>query len=459
VAWNPQTDNINGTLLNTTSGGQTLSTTNTNFRVNYPAVLAWIKSGAQVLPPNLRAGRILYYTQIPSDCTTPTTLDQTFWREYIDYVLGVTRNRLAYNPAYGMAGTEPTAWGTFGITATTAFTPNGATNANPKPYMCYKDTPNMPRMHFWFGPASMLMFLNPRGTYTNSHDYNFNAGTVHEAQDWQLKSAMQSCLDDIRKNHPNDQAGLAFFAYSNFRSPMHDMSQDWDYLKAALFFPKSILSDVVAGNAHELRPYDSNFNATLVGSLPNANGGTDPNNGLAIAYNMLGNSSTSISNGTGSGGRRGAAKIVIFETDGVPNSYQTWTYTAAGADSRYDWIDGGQGLGNGNSTCMQDAYDIVTQIAASTTAASPGYSLPNIPARVYPFAFGDMFTPQCTSTFKPTALTFLQTIAYNGNTNTSTSTALPTTQVITGDYTTRITNLRTGLETVLQNGVQVALIE
>jgi hypothetical protein len=70
-----------------------------------------------------------------------------------------------------------------------------------------------------------------------------------------------------------------------------------------------------------------------------------------------------------------------------------------------------------------------------------------------------MFTPQCTSTFKPTALTFLQTIAYNGNTNTSTSTALPAAQIITGDYTTRINNLRSGLETVFQNGVQVALIE
>ena len=37
--------------------------------------------------------------------------------------------------------------------------------------------------------------------------------------------------------------------------------------------------------------------------------------------------------------------------------------------------------------------------------------------------------------------------------------ALPAEQVLTGSYTTRIANLRTGLERALQNGVQVTLIE
>src|SRR5262249_18014866 len=30
-----------------------------SYSVNYNAILAWIKTGAQVLPPNLRAGRLL----------------------------------------------------------------------------------------------------------------------------------------------------------------------------------------------------------------------------------------------------------------------------------------------------------------------------------------------------------------------------------------------------------------
>src|SRR5262249_15799099 len=35
------------------------------YSINYNAVIQWIKSGPQVFPANLRAGRVLYYTAIP----------------------------------------------------------------------------------------------------------------------------------------------------------------------------------------------------------------------------------------------------------------------------------------------------------------------------------------------------------------------------------------------------------
>ena len=38
-------------------------------------------------------------------------------------------------------------------------------------------------------------------------------------------------------------------------------------------------------------------------------------------------------------------------------------------------------------------------------------------------------------------------------------TGIPSYQIITGTYTTRISNLRTALERILQSGVQVTLIE
>jgi hypothetical protein len=330
--------------------------------------------------------------------------------------------------------------------------------------MDYRDTPNMPRGHFWFGAQTMLTFISTRGQFTNSKEWNWNPGTTRESQSWQLKAAIQSAIEDIRKNHPNDQVGMSFFAHSNFRTPRVAMSQDWDRLKASLFYPKNIpggadngafLDDVVAGNAREARPYNftsTNVTLPLVGNLPNANGATDPNTGFAQAYNML-----SSSTAAGAGGRRGAAKIVLFETDGVPNSVQNWDFSANGTDSKYNWVDAGSNLGNGNSTCMQECYDIVTQICQPTTSVSPGFSLPNAPARVYPFGFGDMFTSN--SSFLPTTKTFLQSVAYYGKTNASTSTLLPAEQIITGDYNTRISNLRTGLERALQNGVQVTLVE
>lgn len=475
--FNPQVDNINGLLLNTSTTLATgsgiapvLNATTSNYTINYRAILAWLKSGPQTLPPNLRAGRILFYTYIPDDCANPTDLDQRFWREYIDFVLGTMKNRTWYNPAYCMAGVETNtsdAWGSSrSITATAAYTPTTPVGApaNPRPYMNYRDTPVMPRAHFWFGPASMLMFISTRGQFTGSKEWNWNPGTVREAQCWQLKAAVQSCLEDIRRNHPNDQVGLAFFAHSNYRTPRAPMSQEFDRLKAALFYPKNIpggpdngafLTDVINQAVREVRPYDNNMNSTLVGNLPNANGGTDPNNGLAQAYNLC---SPSTSGANGANGRRGASKIIIFETDGVPNAYQEWEFISAGANSRYNWLNAGAFVSNGDSGVMNQAYAIAQRFVQPTThATTPGFSLPNSPARIYPFGFGDLFSSG--SSFRPTAETFLQTLAFHGNTNSSSSTTLPVGQIITGDYNTRINNLRDGLERVLQNGVQVSLIE
>jgi Flp pilus assembly protein TadG len=465
--FNPQVDNINGTLLNATSGQHTLNVTspsggggnsvNGNFRVNYPAVLAWIKSGPQTCPKNLRAGRILYYDAIPDNCTTPANDNERFWREYIDFVLGVTANRTWYSPGYCLAGIESSPWATISQQVTRQFQTTGrAGSENPFPYMVYTDVPNMPKAHFWFGPYSLLMFLSTRGSFNGSGNmgWNYMAGTVREAQCWQVKAGIQSGIEDIRRNHPNDQCGLSYFAYSNYRTPRVAMGQDWDRLRAALFFPQTFLNDVIAGNVREERPYNTSFAERLNGNLPNADGATDPNNGLALAYNMF---SLSTSGASGAGGRRGAAKIVVFETDGVPNSWQNWDFSANGTNSKFNWIDAGASPGNGDATSMNEAYSIVQQIAASTTGSAPGYSLPNAPARVYSIAFGDLFTS--TSSFKPTALTFLQTVQCYGNALASTSTPLPTEQIITGDYNTRINNMKTCLERIFQNGVQVALIE
>src|SRR5262249_49359654 len=54
----------------TISTDTALTTGTEAYRVNYPAVLKWLKSGPQVLPPNLRAGRVVYYTSIPDDVDT-----------------------------------------------------------------------------------------------------------------------------------------------------------------------------------------------------------------------------------------------------------------------------------------------------------------------------------------------------------------------------------------------------
>lgn len=472
------TQNINLALLRT-AAGHTLR--DSGYKINYRAVLAWIKSGPQTLPPNLRAGKIRYYASIPdhvdnagSPGTNEQFLDQRFWREYIDYVIGYMGNNGNYDARYMLAGVETATWAATGVaigaTANETYTVSTQNYTNPKPYMNYTDIPNRPRLHFWFGPMSMMMFIS--GRYGGSGLRNWNAGSLAEAQTWQLKAGVRSALDDIKNNHPNDLVGITYFAGAKYLTIRAPMSQDWENLKNALYYPKSLLAGIKLGGAAanaEKRPYTSGFGDALAGNvstptdadLPNGNGGTDPVSGFATAFNLL-SSGTAIPDLGGMGvaadgtGRRGATKIVIFETDGVPNTWRNFGFTPAGANSYYTRTNTyDDNNSNGDATCISKAIDIVDQIVAPTTAN--GYSLSNSPARVYPIAFGDLFSS--TSTYKGQALNFLQEVAYHGQTGDSLAAPLPDYQIITGTAQQRIDKLRSSFERILQSGVQVTLIE
>ena len=69
---------------------------NSNYTIDYPAILNFIKNvGTNPFPSQLQSGRIVYYTSIPSTIDTssfpPSDLNQRFWKQYIDYVLGVVQ--------------------------------------------------------------------------------------------------------------------------------------------------------------------------------------------------------------------------------------------------------------------------------------------------------------------------------------------------------------------------------
>jgi len=493
TAFAPQADNnpstgsvaegINQVLLNTTSG-QMLpaaigSTSSPNWKINYTAVLKWIKSGPQTLPPNLRAGRVLYYSSIPDDVdsTTGSTqekLDKVFWKNYIDYTLNWNNTSNAYMYGYG----DNWSGGALSVYTTGALSqwqgPSSLFAANLKPYMAYNDAPNRPRLHFWFGPLSMMDFLGKLD--------NWLPGTSHEAQCWQLKAGMNSVIDDLRNNRPNDYLGMVMFACTGYNGPRVEIGQNYQALKNALFYPKSLLDLINAGDTtSEFRPYDINFASTNSATIPNANGSTDPNTGLAYGFNILAPSSlTSTATATNGGygtlkGRRGASKVVIFETDGVPNDYRglssgtpTMNPTLKGYETYYPtsgWAASQQA--NGDATCMNEAYKIVKQIVkpmatvGKTSSLDSGLSLPNAPARVYPIGFGDIFDPVLSpsATFRPTAKQFLANIAYWGNTGPNGATTLPDLQIITGPYDQRISRLKSALEQIFETGVSVALVE
>ena len=427
------------TILWDSSGNWQQGGQGSTYDINYNAIIAWLTSGPQVLPPNLRAGRTLYYSSIPT--TIPSsggTLDQIWWRNYINYVIGYGNANSQQQTLYGR---QSSGFGTVKITAK-------PTTGGP-PYMGYTDNPIRPRLHFWFGPLSMMTFIgtNNAGTYSR----NWTAGTVHESQDWQLKAGINSALSDIQKNHPNDWVSLIYFStLSQYGTARVPLGRNYTQMSNALFFPFSLLNNL-SDPTQEVRPYDSNFNNTASADIPNANGGTSPEMGFMVAYNQF-------SGASGYNGRRGATKLVIFETDGLPNTYGSGSFVDGGAyNSYYSGVSSGSFVGNDDPGVCASAINAVKQIVALDSASPAGYSTAKNAAQVHGLAFGDIF--QSNSTYKAEALAFLLQVQQAGNTSASTDTSIQSYKIITGDYNTRIANIKEAMQIIMQSGIQVSLIQ
>jgi hypothetical protein len=340
--------------------------------------------------------------------------------------------------------------------------------------MDYADNPYRPRHQMWFGPQSWADWLG---------NYSINSlrwpGNVHEAQAWACKIGISAAIDDIKNNHPNDFVGMCFFSSPNystggggqFNLPVVPLGRSYQNLKDSLWFPPS----TVAGAATTITPYDSDF-----ANVPRAHGGTAPGMGFMLAYNLLSSSSTNLRTYAtpsttyrgydGGLGRKGASRIVIFETDGAPNTRAYRAITASGSDSYYPVrIKDPSSISNGQNEFPSsggfsdtEVFNVVKQIVALDTASPPGYSTSRKTAYVYGLGYGSLFDPTNTSSAQTSALTFMQTVQYYGNVNTAGGTSgtnFPDWQRIYGDTTTRATRLQSAFTKIMQSGIQVSLIE
>jgi Flp pilus assembly protein TadG len=464
--------------------------------INYANVLAWLTSGPQTLPANLQSGHIVYYSSIPTSVSSYTSnLDQRFWKEYIDFVLGYNSETTTYNTINSLYGVNSSGspsnqpnggngFGSFTFGPTPAITSPPSNGA----YMSYTDAPVHPRLHFWFGPLTMMAFLVGRPEYAR----NWNPGTSHEAHDWQLKAGIQSAIQDLKNNHPNDQASLIYFAtnsaYNTARVPM---GQNYTYLTNALWYPYSLINPSDGSVSGTIRPYNTSFNDTTQGIVPTANGGTDSSAGLAVAYNQF-----SSNTGQGFTGRRGAVKMVILETDGVTHDWFDYNMQQAGAWNSYFTFGSGHDE-SVNSTLTspskQATYTVAKQLTALTTdnVNGPGYSTARQPARIHCMAFGQLIEPSMTNDatagpMQKCVLEFLLQIQQSGNTSPSTDTiescwGYPGTatsggdgitpasggyttgtqsfKIIVGGYQQRINLIQQAMSRIMQSGVQISLIQ
>ncbi len=460
---------------------------------NYTAILQWIKAGPQVFPSSLQSGRVVYYNSIPSSVSVDNstgyisgspTNDQIFWKDYIDFVLG-TGN---YWGQYYLYGVNPNKNGNVYASTPYYYNKPNSSNLNPKitqkswsgsPYMNYTDSPVHPRLHFWFGPLTLLAYLQTLDLYGVKG--NWNPGTCYESQDWQLKAGVSAAFSDMQNNHPNDLAALIYFnGENNLNSARVQMSNNYTLMTNCLYYPYNLLG-VLSDPTQTITPFTftspqywtpSGIQDNSV-TIPNAITGTDPSMGFMIAYNEL-------SSANGYNGRVGATKVVIFETDGIPNTNCNGNFNNNGANfSYYNQI--GNSYGTGNSQDLQSqaktqAMGIVQQITAMNTAASPGYSTSRQPAYVHSLGFGFIFEPAYANAWQTAALNFLYAVQVYGNTcptpgNPSWATAglnnIDNTpysvdqsyKLITGPYATRIANLQQAMQRIMQGGVQIALIQ
>ena len=218
-------------------------------------------------------------------------------------------------------------------------------------------------------------------------------------------------------------------------------------------------------------------------TYPGATGGTCYSMALMLAYNQFAGSSGLQSYAlspapvgmAGGNGRKGAQKLIIFETDGMVNTTASAGFTNSGAYNSYfnvriqDPTNSGAaneyptGVGGGVSTGTAQALAVVNQICALDSAGSPGYSTPGKPVLIHCIAFGTLFDPSNASAFKTNALNLLQSMQYTGSLaggeQPTPSTPLASYKIIVGPNAQRIQNLQNAFSKIMQDGVQVSLIQ
>ncbi|MFO0879259.1 MAG: Tad domain-containing protein [Gemmataceae bacterium] len=507
----------------TNSDGSVTTTTVTQYQrftyqPNYDAILAWIKSGTQVAPPRMRAGGILYYDAIPDTVRIdvhpiPTTdqagRNQRFWKEYIDEVLGIqqsgftTTNGIRYavytNRAGRMGYGDFFAWPS--KTTRIHASGRGLESISPPPidrwnwngsdatqsdtrYMDYRDNPRRPRMQFWFGGATMVDFLSNMNLMSRS----WMPGTAHESPMWQCKAGVAAALNDIKLNHPNDLVSLIAFSkpegYSpttgstlqsgSFNAPRSPLGRDYNKMINSLYFPAQ-----VANTGTEITPFDA-----AITDAPKSIGGTTYAMGFMLAYNQFSRgvvdsdlrrfAGGSAPEGYAGGlGRRGAQKMVIFETDGVCSAtvyapgalntmftnngpYRSWfkvRYDAAGSiKNEYPPY-----LASGATDAATQTLEVVQRLCAQDTDMTPGYSTRRKPVKVHTMGYGSLF--ETASANRTTAMNLLQSIQYYGGTQDSPSLALDEDKIIIGDSTTRINKMQSAFSKIMQDGYSVTLID
>ena len=286
------------------------------------------------------------------------------------------------------------------------------------------------------------------------------------------KLGIRAALTDVETNHPNDLVSLIYFSAplasagggGRFNRPRVGLSRAYSNMQEALWYPPATIGN---GSA-TVRPYDSN---NL--EVPRAMGSTCYAMGLMLAYNQFSANSSLVSYNPGAPagdaggmGRRGAQKIIIFETDGAPNTTASATLNNFGTANSYyrvrynsaspgssEFPTGVSSYSDNSSTVTAPLFNLCTQLAALDTASPPGHSTPSKRALIHCIGFGPVFAPGATSA--TAATNTLNQMQIRGNVTDN----MPAYKIVYGNEATIVANLQTAFTQIMQSGVQISLIQ
>jgi len=440
-----------------------------NYVINYKAILNWIvNTGPNPFPTQLRAGNVLFYSTIPTDVPASaytwsnlnsaiTNSDQRFWKEYIDFTLGV------WNDPTGTVQTPGNPSCSYGpdFTAGSATSGTGVTITGPdslyagQTWIGPNDNPKRPRHRFWFGPATMIQYMLDTGLLP---------GTAQDISMIAAKLGIQGALQDIQNNHPNDLVSLVMFSrpqYSGdpvntgqFSTPQVSLTNSYTNLINALWYPPN-------SSTNDVRPWDSNGVDT-----PRAHGDWDSNTassyGLMLAYNQFSSSTVLQNAGIGGWGRKGAEKLVVFETDGMANVASTVGTTNLGAYNSYYNTPPLATISASGNNPDTDAITAATVLTSLNTSSSPipGFSTTTDKVTIQCIVFGAIFEPDASGSDQADAVSLMQSISTLGGTVFPSTSTDPVNgyKWCIGTLAQRQAKLQTAFTTVMDEEVSIILV-
>jgi Flp pilus assembly protein TadG len=479
----------NNTVLFQTTGGNTGELAlpgSGSYTINYNEILRWLTETPNPFPTQLRAGHIKYYGSIPTAITGTWpnygSTDQQFWAGFIDHALGFYQTSAGvYEDISNMVGYgDDINWGGTQVTGV----PTNYTQ-----YMNYTDNPQRPLTRLWFSPMMMVDYLHNYNMESNLGPYYYmNPGDSYEAPIYVAKQAYLAAITTMQNNHPNDW--FTIVPYSNPRVSASDTSgrfnmvrsplgTNYTYASNAILFPFSTLSSNGSENGTELTPFTADPSTSLVPcadflDAPRADGDTCFAMALMLCHNQFASTSstdttlrsfvssspiTFPANMAGGNGRTGAQKVVIFETDGLPNCSATANLVSA---SNYNYYQIRYDMNNPNGSQYPSIDEtnindpgVLSQVYTLVQNLATAFGTTRNPFRLYGVGFGPVFQGANASGAEST----LQSMQYYAGTQSSASTPLASYQIVTGTDAQMSANMVSTFTQILENGVQIALIK